>query len=343
MTTEDSIREALRRHADTHRVNPVLDRSTLLKARLSRVGTVVVAAAAVTSLVFGGAAVVGAVGDGERGLTPAAPAASTPPPDAGPLPEGVPFLLVTADGWRMTRVDQYEPHSGEMTFTDGTRQIELFWRPEDTHEFYVGDREAGAGDSWDITVAGSEGILFQYEGTTDFTAMWLHEGRSLELRGVFPTVDDFRAIAATVRPVDGDTWVAALPEDAVAPGERPETVDEMLAGLPVHPDVDVEALKGARTVNDRYQVGAEVVSALACEWIEQWVDARESGDGPRAREAESAMATSREWAILVEMDEGGDFSEVVWEYADAMATDGEVPGGRPLTAAGSYRNALGCK
>jgi hypothetical protein len=342
MPVEDSIREALRRHAETHTVNPVLDRSTMLKARLSRFGTVAAAAVVATSLVFGGAAALDSGRDGGRGPG-LAPAAAPSAPDAGPLPKDVPFLLVQAEGWRMTRTDQYEPDSGEMTFTDGTREVELSWRPGDTHELYVEDREAGAEASWDIVVAGREGVLFQYEGTTDFTAMWLHEGQSMELRGLFPSVDDFRAVAATVEPVDGDTWAAALPEDAVLPGERREAVDEMLADLPVHPDVDVAALKGARTVNNRYQVGAQVTGAVACAWIEQWLDAREKDDGARAREAVEAMKTARRWAILREMDEAGDFPEVVWEYADAMAGDGQVPAGRPTTVAEGYRSGLGCK
>lgn len=344
MTTDDSIREALRRHAATHRVNPVLEPSALRKARLSRLGVVFGGAAVAAALVFGGGAVVRAVDDGGRSSMAAGPAAATPAPeDPGPLPEGVPFLLVADEGWRMTRVDQYEPDSGEMTFTTDGREIELFWRPADTHESYVGDREAGAADSWEITMTGEEGVLFQYEGTTDFTAMWLYDGRSFELRGVFDTVEDFRAVAATVQTVDGDDWVAALPDDAVTPGERPSVVDSMLADIPVPAAVPVKQLRNARTVSDRYQVGAEVTGAVACAWIDQWVEAREDGDAPAEREATDAMKTSRRWAVLLEMNEAGDFPEVVWDYADAMAGDGRVMGGGPRTLEEDYAGGLGCK
>jgi hypothetical protein len=38
----------------------------------------------------------------------------------------------------------------------------------------------------------------------------------------------------------------------------------------------------------------------------------------------------------------GDFSLVVFEYADAIAGDGTVVGGRVLTVEESYRQAFGC-
>ena len=46
------------------------------------------------------------------------------------------------------------------------------------------------------------------------------------------------------------------------------------------------------------------------------------------------MATSRDWAILREMDAEGDYPEVVWEMADDLAA-GRVPEG--------WRGALGCE
>ena len=40
------------------------------------------------------------------------------------------------------------------------------------------------------------------------------------------------------------------------------------------------------------------------------------------------LGTSRDWPILDEMDETGDYPEVVWEIADE-ARAGELPGGLP--------------
>jgi hypothetical protein len=55
------------------------------------------------------------------------------------------------------------------------------------------------------------------------------------------------------------------------------------------------------------------------------------------------MTTSRTWPVLLEMEDEGDYPKVLWEYAAAMATDGDVPGGAPgMTVEETYRTALGC-
>ena len=106
--------------------------------------------------------------------------------------------------------------------------------------------------------------------------------------------------------------------------------------------LDIDVLVGSVGIKDRYQLGATVVSSVACLWIEQWADARTSGDTVGEVEAIDAMASSHGWAILVEMDDEGGYSDVVWEYADAIGDDGTVVGGTILTVQESYSNALGC-
>jgi hypothetical protein len=338
MRSEDSIRDALQRAAATHSVNEALSRSTIVKARLARLGVVAGAAAIATALVFAGAGTVDALRPSGASHTPG----SSPGEDSQDSTREAPLLLVTAEGWRVIRAHQQFALVGELTFSDGERELALTWRPADTHEEYVDDRRADGNTSWDITMAGRDGILFQYDGTTDFTALWLDGRRSLELRGVFDTVEEYLAVAETLRRVDAATWYAALPDDTILPDERATVVEEMLSDVPVPPGVDVPALKSSRTAWNRYQLGAEVTGAVACEWVARWVDAIEAGDEQRAREAEEAMSSARDWAILVEMDEEGDWPEVLWEYADAMAGDGTVTGGRKLTIDESYKNALGC-
>src|SRR5918995_455394 len=96
-------------------------------------------------------------------------------------------------------------------------------------------------------------------------------------------------------------------------------------------------------VTDRYQLGAKVAGAVACAWLDQWVDAMSNGNNGRAQEAVAAMTTSHNWAILLEMDEAGDYPEVLWELADAMADNASVSGGRPMSIEESYESALGCE
>lgn len=342
MRTEDTIREALRHEADRHRVNPALPGSTVVKARTARAVTVTAVAAVVAAAVFGGAGVMDALRDDGRRMAPAA-GETAPAGDGAEQTADTPHLLVLEDGWRVSRADQYSPTEGQMTFTNGHREIELTWRPAELHEDYLEDRERESSGSWTIDVARRHGTLFQYEGTTDFTTLWLDGDLSLELRGVFSDREAYQAIARTLDRVDESKWLAALPERTVPPSERARVVDEMLVGVPVHPRTRLDELKESRSVSDRYQLGARVTGAVACAWIEQWVDAQAAGNEKAAREAVDAMAGSRTWPVLKEMKEQGEWPEVLWEYADSMAGDGEVVGGRTLTIEESYRDALGCR
>jgi hypothetical protein len=258
------------------------------------------------------------------------------------IAEGAPRFLVTEEGWKVVRADEFSGEIGEMTFANGTSELDLSWVPAAKHDAVVEDREQGAEASWKITIAGQDAVLFQYEGTTDFTAHWRDGDHSLQLRGVFPSVDDYRAVAASLEPVDVDTWLSAMPESVVRPTARAASVEAMLADIPVHPRVDVERLKSSGRVSDRYQLGAAVTGAVACAWLEQWVDATAKGDEAPAQEAVDAMATSHDWAILLEMDEEGDWPEAIWQYTDAMQGNDPIPQGRIMTIEESYQSALGC-
>jgi hypothetical protein len=341
MRAEEAIREALQQEGARHRVNPALPGSTILKARVARAAMVVGAAGVVAALAVGGATAVGAINDERPGLRAAAGPSETPRPAR--QTRGVPLLLVEHPGWRVVRADQYEWDEGEVTFSDGEHELELTWRPAATHDGYVHDRAADAGESWDLDIAGRHGKLFRYDRTTDFTTLWTDGDLSLELRGVFDDVDAYRAVAETLARVDEETWLAALPDDTVAPDERAAAVDEMLRDMPVHPDVSVAELEEGRAVNDRYQLGARVSGAVACAWIRQWIDATAAGDEAAAREAVHAMSSARDWAILEEMRPQGGWPDVLWEYADAMRGDGTVDGGADdMSIESTYRNALAC-
>lgn len=340
MRTEDVIREALQRRAAEHRVNPELPRSVAVRARAARLGSAMVAVAAAGALVLGGASVLGAVRDGDGGPRPVPAAVG----EAGERQiEGAPYLLIGHDGWRVSRADQYSATIGEITFTNGERELELNWRPASDHEAFVEDRAREAADEWDVEIARRHGKLFRYEGTTDFTTLWMDGDQSLELRGVFPNVHAYRAVADTLDRVDEETWLAAMPDTTVVPSDRAAVVDAMVEDVPMHPDANIEQFRGADRVSDRYQLGARVTAAVACSWIRQWVEGRAMGDDRAVRDAVEAMESSRSWAILREMEPQGGWSEVVWEYADAMAGKGEVMGGRSLTVEESYRDALGCR
>jgi hypothetical protein len=77
---------------------------------------------------------------------------------------------------------------------------------------------------------------------------------------------------------------------------------------------------------------------VACGWIEQWQRARAAGDAAAAQRAVAALSTSHDWKVLRDMDAEGDYPEVLWQYADALA----VPGAGESAVEG-YRGALGCR
>jgi hypothetical protein len=83
------------------------------------------------------------------------------------------------------------------------------------------------------------------------------------------------------------------------------------------------------------QLGARVAGAVACGWFDAWV----AGD----ERALDALATAREWPVLLAMQAEGDYPEVLWELVAAARSGGDVPAGKPgIDAAQVYEEGLGC-
>ncbi len=207
---------------------------------------------------------------------------------------------------------------------------------------YIADRATSSESPREITVNGLPATEFQYSGTTDFTTFWLDGNHSFEARGVFPDRAAYEAILAALKTTDIDTWLNAMPASVVKPDSREAVIAAMLEGIPLPHGFDVTALETSSGVSDRYQLGAHVAGAVTCEWIEQWIDAREAGDTAAENEAVTAMRSSHDWAILHEMAQSGGYSQVLWEYVDSIAADGTVPGEQPTNVMESSEHALGC-
>ena len=256
--------------------------------------------------------------------------------------EQAPRLLVDAPGWRVTRADQFGADLGEMTFSNGERELELRWSPAQRLAQTLRDR----GDKVDVVTTvragGAEIRVFRYRGTNDFTAVWVRGDSMLELRGFAADAATFASAVVSLRGVDVDSWLSAMPESVVKPESRAQVVEEMLSGVPLPAGFDTAALRRGDVVRDRYQLGAQVAGAVACSWLKHWSEARHSGDETAARAAVDAMATSNRWPVLLEMNELGDYPEVLWQYADAMATNAAIAAGKALSVEESYAAALGC-
>jgi hypothetical protein len=259
------------------------------------------------------------------------------------IAEAAPRLLVDEPGWEVTRADELSVDYGEMTLANGDRRLDLKWLPAGQYQHAVDKRAAEMDDLATAPAGGAEARVFRYPGTNDYVAVWLLGDYTVEARGLAADADAFRATLASLHEVDVDTWLSAMPESVIAPARQAEVIDEMLAGIPVPPGFDSTAIQATEAVRERYHLGAQVAGAVACAWIERWVAARDAGDEAAAREAVEAMATARTWPVLLEMDDEGDYPEAIWEYAAAMATNGDVAAGRPGMKVGeTYRTALGC-
>jgi len=229
-----------------------------------------------------------------------------------------------------------------MTFSNGQYQLDLNWRPADSHERYVADRATSAKPPRQVTVYGQAAVqfLYDYVGSTDFTTLWLDGSHSFEARGVLPDRASYEAVMAGLAPVDIDTWLKAMPESVVKPANRAPVIAAMLHDIPQPDSFDVAELTAAGVVRDRYQLGARVTGEIACQWIEQWLDARAVGDTAAASAAVDAMRTARNWSILIEMSESGAYHEVLWKYADIIASAGTADREVAITVQQSYQAAL---
>ncbi|WP_028066103.1 hypothetical protein [Solirubrobacter soli] len=232
-----------------------------------------------------------------------------------------PRLLV--DGWKVTRVDEWDAGTGEMTFSGDGRTLEVSWAPDNQ------DRKDLEGVA-SVTVDGTRAFVGRYPGTHDYTALW-HDVRA---RGTASSPGEFLDTLGRIHQVSAQEWLEALPANAVQPKAQAATIDDMLRGIPLPPGFKAPAPSG--DTRDRYQLGAKVAGAVVCGWIEQWLN------GDKATAAR-ALAGSRDWPLLRSMDVEGDYPEVVWQYADVINGKGDVPGGKlGLTVDGTYKEAFGC-
>ena len=210
------------------------------------------------------------------------------------------------------------------------RRVELSWRQESLEQALTIARSVPHphGERWvELPVqettaqvdARAEFFVNQGgPGNRQMTALWSEGGYLLELRAAVPNLAAFRERLDWLVHVGAEDWLDAMPEKVVKAADHDAAVREMLRGIPTPSGFDPATIPNEGLTTNRYQVGAAVTGTVSCLWLRQWGLARRTGDRAMAAEAEAAMATSRHWSILREMDTDGDYPEVVWEIAAAM-------------------------
>lgn len=247
-------------------------------------------------------------------------------------------ILVDAEGWKVSRVDEFTTSYGEMTFSDGTHVLNLHWEPAAQYADRLAKHKQEFGEGSAVQVLDQQARMFPYGGGEYETLLAPDGATYVRFRGNVGDEAAYRALLADMKTVDVNTWLKAMPESAIEPGQQADTIGAMLQGIPVPAGFDRASIKGGDGVRDRYQLGAAVAGAVSCAWITQWAD----GDAAAKEAAIAAMRTSGEWQVLRDMDAEGDYPEAVAEVAPALAgedTANAKAGADPVAA---LRSMLGC-
>ncbi len=187
---------------------------------------------------------------------------------------------------------------------------------------------------------------YVYEGGTkkafDITASFIYRNRVLSFRATVSSMSMFRAELRALTAVDTTTWLRAMPPSVVDSADSAHVVHAMLRGIPLPKGFDASRIRGARLVQNRYDLGAAVTGTVACMWIADWFQARRTGDKAMVRRAVAAMGTSPHWPVLRWMAKQGGWSQVLISYAQAMPRDHIVEGSAHPLFPSDVNSGLGC-
>jgi hypothetical protein len=241
--------------------------------------------------------------------------------------EANPRLLVTAPGWKVVRADAFEPDSGELTLSDGSHRFEIHWYPARLYRQYLRDR-AKVSAAQHGALLGMRATTVNYGRGEYATTLSPNGDVFVEVRGRLGSRSSYEGILRSLRRVDVETWLDAMPASTVRPAARSETVNRMLRGLPTPPGFDASRLRREGSIANRDSLAVAVGNALACAWVESWIRARDAGDPAKAARAVDAMAGSTAWPIVRE-------TEVPWFSNYAIVTK-EMQRGRLDWGPGGY-------
>lgn len=142
------------------------------------------------------------------------------------------------------------------------------------------------------------------------------DGFALRVEGRDLSRSQFMELLPTVRSVNEAGFEAAMPDNVVTPSDRRAVISEMLTDVDVPGGFDRASID-LTGYDMRDSVAQSVAEAVGCAWVRQWRDAHDSG-GDVQQEADDAMAASRKWDMLTEMDKTYGFAEGFWRDAQSL-------------------------
>ncbi|MBT0773063.1 hypothetical protein KIH74_29235 [Kineosporia sp. J2-2] len=278
----------------------------------------VVAAVVTPALVFG---------RGGAAATPAAaPAAVTVIPETDET-----YFLMDDPAWTIDYVSERSRNEGEIRFVDRKRELEINWYPNSNYQNLFEDRSY-ENPPRDFTFLGREGSLFR-NGDGEFEVMVKYEKTFVDVRtSGTATRADLDTVLAGLRQVTVEQWYAGLPESVVTPDETTRVARQMLEDIPVPEGFDASVFDVDFAAN-YYQFGARVTGTLSCLWFQDYEQARAAGDQDGMTAAGEALAASKQWKVLGEMEREGAWGQVLGDYVHQAVAGDEVS---------DYRSGLGC-
>jgi hypothetical protein len=234
-----------------------------------------------------------------------------------------------------------EIHGGEKRETETgmsppsvrQRRVELSWRDESVESLKEAVERQGYslhphGHHWvklpvlDTTAAVDTRAEFfaNQGGPGDRTmiAFWAEGGRTLSLKAAVPNQAAFEERLGWLTKVDSQEWLEAMPPAVVKAADFKGTVRGMIEGIPLPKTFSISRVPDEGLTTNREQIGTQVAGTISCLWLRQWAAALNSGDTAAAEEAVEAMATSRHWKILTDVESTNGYSPLVWEVAKDM-------------------------
>lgn len=245
--------------------------------------------------------------------------------------------VLDQSGWELDNLQDDPEYGGEVDYVKGDQQLSVHWRLAADYDDYVADRnEIGASEQVDLL--GKTSLLWAYSAT-DHTVIRPVEGDyTLEVRGSGMDEAAFRALLDDLVLVDEDGLEERLPDEAILDAERPAAVTELLDELPLPEGFDSDGLASHEL--SRYHLVADVTGAVTCAWVEQFDAGRKAHDTAAVRAAQDALRTARDWPMLQEIVDQGDWSEAVWDYADIVVAGAPTAEDRKIL--GGVEEGLGC-
>ncbi|GAA3601810.1 hypothetical protein GCM10022223_16940 [Kineosporia mesophila] len=264
-----------------------------------------------------------------QGRAPVAPADELPQEPI--VATGNPYLTVD-DRWRPASLVQNAPDEGEQQFTgEGDEKLTIWWGPESAYERTVKRIGADVSRRTSLTIFGQQAPLFE-------TA--LSEQILVPAGEVFVSVrldrprdhEEFLSVLSSLRVVDPQQWIADLGEGTVTPGNSAATAATMLRGVPLPAGFDLPD-PVTELSQDRYYFGAELLTTVSCAWLEEYTNARADRDEDGMAAVDRALSSHRDWPLLNEMNETGDWGAQVPIFAAKVSIRQDVS---------SYMEQLSC-